>query len=414
MKKIVLLSLFCFNAVTAQINIDFNTQSLPEDWETQGMFDISDAEIHPRCQQSSLIGSFFEPQSDFWLQTNSFDYNGGNITINMTFGIKDLYHSLGVSSPFQKPSLFVEFAEGNSDEWTVFSEISLDELEESAVCLEYSTIINSSELQGFETIKYRFVYESPEQTGTLYLLYWSIDRLSIEENIFDSLCSDNLGGGLEPSFVTFRINETTLEHNTYTEPTVYYHEYPALGNTTATLEAGETYQFYTFTSSEAIIGVWVDYNLNGELEENEFTELVNNMNSQNTTSFTIPETAVSGSTKMRVRSRAYGSSILATDVCSTFGSGETRDYNITITNNLGVNEIETKKSVKIYPNPSSDFIMVKSFVAVENNNIYNMMGQLVMDSVSDKIDISSLSAGTFLLETVLKNGKSEYTKIIKK
>lgn len=94
------------NTISAQVNIDFNTQQLPQAWTMQGSFAISNATIHPTCQQNSLIGSFFTPSSDFWLQTDTYSYNGNDVNINITYGIKDLYHELGVSSPFQKPELF--------------------------------------------------------------------------------------------------------------------------------------------------------------------------------------------------------------------------------------------------------------------------------------------------------------------
>lgn len=182
MKKIITLALVLFfNTISAQVNIDFNTQQLPSNWTTQGSFAMSNAAIHPICQQNSLIGSFFTPSSDFWLQTDTYTYNGNAVNINMTYGIKDLYHDLGVSSPFQKPELFLEYAEGNSNNWIEHEEISLANINQSQTCLTYNTIISAIDLQGYQTIKYRLVYKSPAQTGTLYLLYWSLDQLEIGE-----------------------------------------------------------------------------------------------------------------------------------------------------------------------------------------------------------------------------------------
>ena len=106
----------------------------------------------------------------------------------MTYGIKDLYNELGVSSPFQKPELFLEYAEGSSNNWIEHDEISLANLNQSATCLTYTTTISASDLIGFQSVKYRFVYKSPAQTGSLYLLYWSIDKLDIEESGQLHLC----------------------------------------------------------------------------------------------------------------------------------------------------------------------------------------------------------------------------------
>lgn len=223
-------------------------------------------------------------------------------------------------------------------------------------------------------------------------------------------CTENLGGGLEPAFVTFKINGTSFDHNTYTEPTEYYHAYPE----TASLAKGQAYDFYTFTSSEAVVAIWMDYNQNGIFEDSEYTELVNNMLSQNTTPFTISSNSNTGQIKMRIRSRAYGSSITSSDACSTFGSGETRDYSFTVTDNLGVDDLGLNSGLKIYPNPASDFITIETISEIKNINIYNLMGQLVINSTSNKVDVSTLSMGTFLMEFTSSEGQKSYRKIVKK
>ncbi|MNK34126.1 hypothetical protein D3C87_526270 [compost metagenome] len=337
MKQLLLFSLaLFFSTAEAQISLDFNNQPLPENWGTQGSFEIQNAAIYPKCQQNALVGSFFEPESEFWVQTNSFNNTGGTIDIHLVFGIKDLYHSLGVNSHFHKPNLLIQYAEGSSLFWTDYAEIPLTDIDQSASCIEYNTTLSPNEFTGLDTLKFRIVYRSPsQQPGSIYLLYWSVDSLRItQQDEAATPCTENLGGGIEPSFITVKINNSTFDHNTYTEPTTYYHEYPQSGNTTAILEAGQTYSLYTFTSSEAVIALWIDSDHNGAFEEDEYTELVNSLDSQNTTSLTIPANTLPGPTKMRMRSRAYGSAINTADACTTFGSGETRDYTFTITSTV--------------------------------------------------------------------------------
>lgn len=225
-----------------------------------------------------------------------------------------------------------------------------------------------------------------------------------------SQCITNLGGGLEPSFVTFRINGTTFEHNTYSEPTEYYHAYPQ----TETLIAGQTYPIYTFTSSEAVIAIWMDYNQNDIFETSEYKQLVNNMQSQNTTNFTVSTASNSGLVKMRIRSRAYGSAINNTDACSAFGSGETRDYTFTINNNLNISSQSALTSnFKVFPNPCHNIINIESYINFSNIKIYNMMGQLVTQTESSQIDISNLISGTYILEIISNEATKEYYKFIK-
>jgi sugar lactone lactonase YvrE len=223
-------------------------------------------------------------------------------------------------------------------------------------------------------------------------------------------CNNNLGGGLEPSFVTIRINGTTFEHNTYAEPTAYYNAYPQ----TTTLTAGQAYDIYTFTSSEAVVGLWMDYNQNNIFEDSEYTQLVNNMLSQNTTSFTISNTANNGPVKMRIRSRAYGSDVTASDACTTFGSGETRDYIFTINNSLGIGTTIKEEMLKVYPNPTSDYFNIETVTTIKELAVYNILGQLVIHSTLNKVDVSGLPNGTFIVEVLLNDGQKRYSKIVKK
>lgn len=245
--------------------------------------------------------------------------------------------------------------------------------------------------------------------GDLYVTDMANHRIQRFIKTAEAVCEENLGGGLEPAFVTFKINGTTFEHNTYTEPTEYYHAYPE----TTSLAKGQAYDLYTFTSSEAVVALWMDYNQNNIFEDSENTELVNGMLAQNTTSFTVSGTSNTGEVKMRIRSRAYGSSISPSDACSNFGSGETRDYIFTVTENLGVDDATIDSKLKVYPNPTTGFVTIEAAVEIKSVSVYNMMGQLVAASVSSRMDLSNLSSGTFILQATSGNGRKSYTKIIK-
>ena len=145
----------------------------------------------------------------------------------------------------------------------------------------------------------------------------------------NSPCTTDLGGGSDPSFLKFEITGTVLIHETLSPLTTYYHEYPQANNTTATLVAGQEYSAFTFTSSEAVVGLWIDSNQNNQFEEDEFKLLVSSMSSQNNSTFTVSADALPGNTKVRLRTRAYGSTITGLNACTFFGSGETRDYTVT-------------------------------------------------------------------------------------
>lgn len=82
-------------------------------------------------------------------------------------------------------------------------------------------------------------------------------------------------------------------------------------------------------SSGNNISVWIDYNQNGVFDTD---EKLGNVNiapapATGTIPFTVPATATSGITRMRVREVWNNSSF---DACSRYGYGETEDYNVNI------------------------------------------------------------------------------------
>jgi hypothetical protein len=82
----------------------------------------------------------------------------------------------------------------------------------------------------------------------------------------------------------------------------------------------------------AIVSVWIDYDHSGSYEPSEWTQVGTNIAGGTTGSvnITIPMTAMTGNTGMRVRSRGAGNINGAGDACTNMGSGETEDYVINI------------------------------------------------------------------------------------
>lgn len=82
---------------------------------------------------------------------------------------------------------------------------------------------------------------------------------------------------------------------------------------------------------------------------------------------------------------------------------------------LGINEAENE-SVKIYPNPTADYVFLKlnSKVKLETAEIYDLSGKLISQPkiTEDRLDLRSLSKGIYLLK--LKNSNIQPIKIIKK
>ncbi|PQB07729.1 hypothetical protein BST83_11605 [Polaribacter filamentus] len=70
---------------------------------------------------------------------------------------------------------------------------------------------------------------------------------------------------------------------------------------------------------------------------------------------------------------------------------------------------------KLYPNPASDVINIESKTAISTVKIVNLLGQSVLESAGlSRIDVSSLSAGLYILKIADVNGSVGVRKILKK
>ncbi|WP_460557777.1 GEVED domain-containing protein, partial [Hymenobacter daeguensis] len=148
-------------------------------------------------------------------------------------------------------------------------------------------------------------------------------------------CNTGLGGVCGGNDITtVSITGTTLNATGLTCTTTAgqaYTTYPATGANTATLQSGVPYQLSVTLGATSIASVWIDYNHNLIFEASEWTQLTTNAATTPTlATLNIPTTAVQGPTGMRIRSRANGNSNGAGDACTNFGSGETKDFTITI------------------------------------------------------------------------------------
>ena len=150
---------------------------------------------------------------------------------------------------------------------------------------------------------------------------------------YECYCNDALGGNCATSAIDSVAIELTALNNGLTGCSAgNYVSYPASGNTTATLFQGVTHQLITRYNGNVRAGVWIDYDHSGTFEPSEYTNITNNVaaNTDITASIAIPQTALTGITGMRIRSRGVTGQLDGSVPCATFGSGETEDYLISI------------------------------------------------------------------------------------
>lgn len=175
---------------------------------------------------------------------------------------------------------------------------------------------------------------------------------------------------------------------------------------TATLVAGTTYTISLTSSDNDISSVWFDWNQNNEYDAAEWTQIATSSTAgvASTKSFTVPATALNGTTGMRIRTRLSGNLNGSTEACIDMFSGETEDYYITVTGGVGVTE-NVFENASIKPTITSDVFSVDLGTNNFNNAklvVTNMQGQTVINNQavnSQRFDVSlgGFQSGLYLV-----------------
>ncbi|WP_414933179.1 GEVED domain-containing protein, partial [Weeksella virosa] len=125
------------------------------------------------------------------------------------------------------------------------------------------------------------------------------------------------------------------------------------------------------------VHVWIDYNHDGVFTEEEYTYIGSNPGGTVTNMITIPENALEGATRMRVRvfpmpgpghpqAIAYGNEGACYDNAE-YPYGEIEDYTVNI-GELGLTNVNDAV-VKLYPNPVHDVLTIESKTAIQSVEI---------------------------------------------
>lgn len=82
---------------------------------------------------------------------------------------------------------------------------------------------------------------------------------------------------------------------------------------------------------------------------------------------------------------------------------------------LAVSDVKADSKIQIFPNPVADVIRISGIDNGQSVQIYNMAGQLVKSEVFDnKINVSQLTSGIYLLKINTKNFQTHEFKFVKK
>ncbi|MCB0454899.1 MAG: M4 family metallopeptidase [Flavobacteriaceae bacterium] len=155
--------------------------------------------------------------------------------------------------------------------------------------------------------------------------------------------------------------------------------------------------------------VWIDYNQDGDF--NDSGEQVYSRSrttaSSISGSFTVPTSALSGATRMRV-SMKYNANPSS---CETFTYGEVEDYTVIISNAIGQGITGdtgfSNAEMSIYPNPAKHTLNISLIEATGKDYvIYNTVGQVVgKGAYTENVDVSSLQSGIYIIEVNTENNK---------
>lgn len=194
---------------------------------------------------------------------------------------------------------------------------------------------------------------------------------------------------------------------------------------TGTVIKGNT---YTATLQGNTNGSWVnrfvifiDWNQNGILNDaGEVYEMTTTLSTSTGTdgktvsqNITVPDTALSGNTRMRVK-KIFGTTNFL-NPCLGASYGQAEDYTLQV-GTLGVSDA-SKTQTKVYPNPVIDVLNIDAAAKVNSVSVYDLSGKVVsshtMNAVKNQINLGKLTPGVYVVKIETENG-SQTVKVIKK
>ncbi len=230
------------------------------------------------------------------------------------------------------------------------------------------------------------------------------------------------------------INNTSGNNNGYADFT----------NLSTTASSGQTVSVnltpgFANTTYTENWSIWIDYNQDGDFDDANETVFTGSGNATVSGNFTIPATATSGATRMRV-SMKWGS--FATP-CESFTYGEVEDYSISIGGSTSLTGASTdsrssgakvgkvgepviftfdqrrESSITLFPNPVKEVLNVDAQLTQDAETlitIINVQGRIVLEenftaesnrNLKAPIDVSRLEDGIYFLR--IWNGAEQMT-----
>ncbi len=211
-------------------------------------------------------------------------------------------------------------------------------------------------------------------------------------------------------------NSTTIINNPSTATAGYEDFTSVVGN----VAAGSQYNFTATFSGTSFdndqVMVWIDLDGNGSFNDPGEQVLVTpTKKSPWEGTITIPAGTTPKTTRMRVR---LHDSVLTPNStpCGTSSFGQVEDYTL----NIGVLAVSnvSKTNIKSYPNPVKDIFNIETQGKIKSVKVFDASGKQIftkdLNEAKFQIDFSRFTSGVYVVTTILQDGSSTSTKVIKK
>ncbi|WP_063769055.1 GEVED domain-containing protein [Flammeovirga sp. OC4] len=185
---------------------------------------------------------------------------------------------------------------------------------------------------------------------------------------------------------------------------------------TFNLTKGNTHTLFVDpnTSDRERFVIWIDYNQDGIFDTNTEEIAYRSTRRSFTSNFTVPNSALSGTTRMRV-SMQYANDGYP-NPCDVISYGEVEDYTVMISDGSSARTkhfTAIEISNQVFPNPTEGQITYSTSAEVVEMSVFDMLGNTLIKVQTNTVDISSLNKGIYIVQ-IDENGKKSMHKIIKK
>ncbi|MFM2360513.1 MAG: hypothetical protein RLY16_2506, partial [Bacteroidota bacterium] len=190
-----------------------------------------------------------------------------------------------------------------------------------------------------------------------------------------------------------------------------------INNTTACSANGYGDYFYAVPLTTAIVGVanpisvtvgpggteyvnvWIDYDHSGTFDASEHTYIGSGNGVTISNSITIPVTALTGSTRMRVRLRWF-TNLTSSDACTTYGTGETEDYQVFIGSCSGISINEDVSAAIVNCGSNTSFTIDATGIGIAYQWQYRVTPSSPWINVTNNATYSGATTNTLNLTSV--------------